>query len=111
MSASAHHPPWGRASDTDRGGTGTRQLQGAWARKRENGNVNYHLSLEEVETLVYDNIGVSNDKLVWFDDSYFRTLMFGVEPDLNTINLKLGGIEDQSLSSDCRTSNVAYLLD
>ena len=78
---------------------------------RENGNVNYHLSPEEVETLVYDNIGVSNDKLVWFDDSYFRTLMFGVEPDLNTINLKLGGIEDQSLSSDCRTSNVAYLLD
>ena len=138
MSASAHHPPWGRASDTDPGGTGTRQLQGAWARKRvfntltpglyrhdvesgttwagvaaekakeryfvdgkktntivvglvrENGNVNYHLSPEEVETLVYDNIGVSNDKLVWFDDSYFRTLMFGVEPDLNTINLKLG---------------------
>ena len=71
---------------------------------KENGNVNYHLSLEEVETLVYDNIGVSNDKLVWFDDSYFRTLMFGVEPDLNTINLKLGVIEDQSLSSDCRTS-------
>ena len=34
MSASAHHPPWGRASDTDPGGTGTRQLQGAWARKR-----------------------------------------------------------------------------
>ena len=27
-------PPWGRASDTDPGGTGTRQLQGAWARKR-----------------------------------------------------------------------------
>ena len=23
MSASAHHPPWGRASDTDPGGTGT----------------------------------------------------------------------------------------
>ena len=33
---------------------------------------------------------MSNDKLVRVDNSYFRTLMFGVEPDLNVNKLKLG---------------------
>ena len=57
---------------------------------RENNNVRYQMTPEEVETLIFDNIGLNSNKLVWFDDSYFRTLMFGVELDVNLSNLKLG---------------------
>ena len=57
---------------------------------RENNSVRYQMSPEEVETLIFDNVGLKQNKLVWFDDSYFRTLMFGVELDVNFQGLKLG---------------------
>ena len=57
---------------------------------RENNSVRYQMSPEEVETLIFDNVGLKQNKLVWFDDSYFRTLMFGVELDVNFQTLKLG---------------------
>ena len=57
---------------------------------RDSSHINYNLTNNELEYLLYDCIGLELGKLVWCDRSFFRTLVFGVEENVDTKKLALG---------------------
>ena len=58
---------------------------------RDSNTVNYNLDGYDVEHLIFDCIGLKNQEdLKWVDNSFFRTIIFGISEDVDTKQLALG---------------------